>query len=121
MSQVQVKQIDKAQSQRLATWIAHPWTVELRALMTLAGPLVLTQLAQMAIMTTDVLLLGRLSTSALAAAAIGNTVYYFCWLASGLMPAKLLLPGAAVVWPCNNDITGQSKWAFNILEALVYK
>ena len=35
--------------------------------------------------TTDVVLLGRLSREALAAAAIGNTVFYFAWLiGSGL-------------------------------------
>lgn len=106
MSQAQVKQIDKARSQRLATWIAHPWTVELRALMTLAGPLVLTQLAQMAIMTTDVLLLGRLSTSALAAAAIGNTVYYFCWLAA-TGPSQAVSPMVAQLTGAMKDKPGQ--------------
>jgi MATE family multidrug resistance protein len=70
------------------------WLEELKALFALAGPLVLTQLAQMAIMTTDVLLLGRLSTHALAAAAIGNTVYYFCWLAA-TGPAQAVSPMVA--------------------------
>jgi multidrug resistance protein, MATE family len=66
-------------------------TGELAALMRLAAPLVLTQLAQMAIMTTDVVMLGRLSTHALAAAALGNTVFYFCWLlATG--PAQAVSP-----------------------------
>jgi len=70
---------------------ARPWRVELAALARLAAPLVLSQLAQMAIMTTDVVMLGRLSTHALAAAALGNTVYYFCWLlATG--PAQAVGP-----------------------------
>ncbi|MFZ5670515.1 MAG: MATE family efflux transporter [Pseudomonadota bacterium] len=56
------------------------WTEEARALVALAAPLALAQLAQMAIMTTDVVLLGRLGRSELASAAIGNTVYYFAWL-----------------------------------------
>ena len=69
----------------------HPLTGELAALMRLAAPLILTQLAQMAIMTTDVVMLGRLSTHALAAAALGNTVFYFCWLlATG--PAQAVSP-----------------------------
>lgn len=59
------------------------WLTEARALLLLSGPLIITQLAQMAILATDVVLLGRLSSSALAAAAIGNTVYYFCWLIGG--------------------------------------
>ena len=76
-----------------ATWRdrAHPWRIELAALARLAAPLVLSQIAQMAIMTTDVVMLGRLSTHALAAAALGNTVYYFCWLlATG--PAQAVGP-----------------------------
>ena len=67
------------------------WIVEARALATLAGPLILTQLAQMATMTTDVILLGRLSQTALAAAAIGNTVFYFAWLIGG-GPASAVSP-----------------------------
>ncbi|MDH4385191.1 MAG: MATE family efflux transporter [Caulobacter sp.] len=67
------------------------WIAESRAILTLAGPLVITQLAQMAILATDVVLLGRLSTAALAAAAIGNTVYYFTWLL-GSGPAMAVSP-----------------------------
>ena len=51
----------------------------------------LTQLAQMAIFTTDVILLGRYSKTALAAAAIGNTVYYSAWLV-GSGPAAAVAP-----------------------------
>lgn len=60
-----------------------PSMAEARALARLAGPLIITQLAQMAVFTTDVILLGRFSREALAAAAIGNTVYYFAWLTGG--------------------------------------
>jgi MATE family multidrug resistance protein len=67
------------------------WTVEARALAMLAAPLIITQLAQMATMTTDVFLLGRLSQTALAAAAIGNTVFYFAWLVGG-GPASAVSP-----------------------------
>ena len=42
------------------------WLAEARELARLAIPLVFTQLAQMAIMTTDVIMLGHFSTSALA-------------------------------------------------------
>jgi MATE family multidrug resistance protein len=56
------------------------WIAEARELLKLAGPLILTQLAQMAIMTTDVVMLGRLGKTALAAAALGNTVFFFTWL-----------------------------------------
>ncbi len=56
------------------------WFAEARELMKLAGPLVITQLAQMAIGTTDTLMLGRFSKTALAAAVLGNTLFFFCWI-----------------------------------------
>jgi multidrug resistance protein, MATE family len=56
------------------------WIAEARELVKLAAPLVITQLAQMAIMTTDVVMLGHYSTAALASAALGNTAFFFCWL-----------------------------------------
>src|ERR1700692_518239 len=56
------------------------WFAEARGLLKLAAPLVLTQLSQMAIMTTDVVMLGRLGKTALASAALGNTVFFFTWL-----------------------------------------
>jgi len=68
-----------------------PWIVEARAVGRLAAPLIFTQLAQMAILTTDVLLLGRLGKTALASAAIGNTVFYFGWLIGG-GPASAVSP-----------------------------
>lgn len=67
------------------------WTAEARALLVLAAPLVASQLAQMGLLTTDVVMLGRLSAHALASAAIGNTVYYFAWLL-GLGPASAVAP-----------------------------
>ncbi len=58
-----------------------PWAMEVRELMKLAWPLVATQLAQMAILTTE----------ALAGAALGNTVFYFAWL-FGLGPSAAISP-----------------------------
>ncbi|MBU6297622.1 MAG: MATE family efflux transporter [Alphaproteobacteria bacterium] len=67
------------------------WIAEIRELLRLALPLVVTQLAQMAIMTTDVVMLGRLSEQALAGAALGNTVFFFAWLI-GLGPTAAISP-----------------------------
>lgn len=79
-------------SQTLETRIAtSPWMSEVRELMKLALPLIATQLAQMAILTTDVLMLGRLSKEALASAALGNTVFYFAWL-FGMGPTAAISP-----------------------------
>lgn len=49
---------------------------EIRETLKLAWPLVLTQMASMAIGTTDAILLGHLSPDALAAAALGLSLYY---------------------------------------------
>ena len=71
-----------------------PWRTELAALLVLALPMAFTQLAQMAVMTTDVIMLGRLSQTALAAGAIGSTVYYFAWLI-GAGPPSAVAPMVA--------------------------
>ena len=67
------------------------WTDEARALLKLAGPLAFTQLMQMAIMTTDLILLGRVGKEAIAAAALGNTIFFFTWLI-GMGPAAAVPP-----------------------------
>lgn len=59
---------------------------EARALLRLAVPLAATQLAQMIILATDTVMLGHFSKEALAAAAIGNTVYYLTWLMGSGIP-----------------------------------
>ena len=58
----------------------HVWLVESRELLRLAVPLAATQLAQMAILATDTIMLGHYSKEALAAGALGNTVYFLLWL-----------------------------------------
>lgn len=67
------------------------WLEEGRALFRLALPLIFTQLAQMAIMTTDVIMLGKLSPAALASATLGNTVFFLAWLL-GFGPACAVSP-----------------------------
>lgn len=53
---------------------------EARATLTLALPIIGTQLAQMAIHTTDVWLLSHYSAEALAAAALGVAIFSFLWM-----------------------------------------
>jgi MATE family multidrug resistance protein len=48
-----------------------PWVAELRATATLAWPLVLSNLAEVAMQTTDVAMMGWLGKDALAAGALG--------------------------------------------------
>jgi MATE family multidrug resistance protein len=73
------------------------WFAELRATLALGWPLVLTSLAQIALTTTDVIVLGRLSASALAASALGVNLYLaFLIFAIGLMAATSPLMAEAV-------------------------
>ncbi len=64
----------------------HAWLLEARELLRLAVPLAATQLAQMVILATDTLMLGHFSKQALAAAAIGNTIYFLAWLMGSGVP-----------------------------------
>src|ERR671921_999262 len=52
------------------------WTAELRATLALGWPLILTNLAQTALMTSDVILMGWLGSNALAAGALGTNLYF---------------------------------------------
>jgi MATE family multidrug resistance protein len=49
-------------------------------------PMAATQLAQMVILATDTIMLGHFSKRALAAAALGNTIYFMAWLLGSGMP-----------------------------------
>ena len=61
---------------------------EIRALLALAGPLLLGNFAQMAIHTTDVIILGRYSVESLAASALAVNLYFaFGTFGMGLMTA----------------------------------
>ncbi|MGD9912771.1 MAG: MATE family efflux transporter [Rhizobiaceae bacterium] len=55
---------------------AHPWRDEIRAMISLSWPMVLTNLAQVAMTATDVIFLGRLGADTLAASALGANLYY---------------------------------------------
>jgi len=64
----------------------HAWLLEARELLRLAVPMAATQLAQMVILATDTIMLGHFSNRALAAAALGNTIYLMCWLLGSGLP-----------------------------------
>jgi MATE family multidrug resistance protein len=52
------------------------WLAELRATLALGWPLVLATLAQNALMTTDVILMGWMGSESLAAGALGTNLYF---------------------------------------------
>lgn len=55
---------------------SRPWRAETRATLALAWPIVATNLAQMAIGTTEVVLLGWYSPQAMAAGVLGMNLFY---------------------------------------------
>src|ERR1700733_14027947 len=71
-------------------------TVELTETLKLAVPIVLTQLGQIAMMTTDLALIGRLGDAAVAAAALAHTVYFISFtFGMGLVSAVAPLAAQA--------------------------
>ena len=63
-------------SAEAATPSGHHLLREASGTLRLAVPMALTQLGQIAMMTTDLALIGRLGTEAVAAAALASTVYF---------------------------------------------
>jgi len=55
---------------------SRDWISEARATAALAWPMVLTNLGQIAMTTTDVMLMGRLGADALAAGILGSSLYF---------------------------------------------
>ncbi|MGP9812576.1 MATE family efflux transporter [Rhodopseudomonas sp. NSM] len=72
------------------------WRTEIVETLTLAVPMALTQLGQIAMMTTDLALIGRLGDSAVAAAALAHTVLFIAFmLGIGLVSAVAPLAAQA--------------------------
>jgi MATE family multidrug resistance protein len=68
---------------------ARPWLDELRAMLRLAWPLILANLTQQVIQATDVLLMGRLGATQLAAATLAlNLTFVFNIFLLGLITAS---------------------------------
>lgn len=63
-----------------ATGATAAGTSEIRATLALAAPLILTNLGQIAIMTTDVVMIGTLGPHALAASALGSALVFILWM-----------------------------------------
>src|SRR4051812_40193852 len=76
---------------------SSPWSQELRALTRLALPLIGTQISQIAIFTTDVLLMGWLGSDALAAGALGSNMFFIPWVFGlGIMMATAPMMAQAI-------------------------
>jgi MATE family multidrug resistance protein len=75
-----VAEIEYANTRTITAHGVEAWKEEIWELAKLSGPVILTQVAMMAVMTTDVIMLGHLSLRAIAGAALGNIVFFFTWL-----------------------------------------
>src|SRR6202171_4420328 len=74
----------------------HHLTLELAETLKLAVPIALTQLGQIAMMTTDIAFIGRLGSEALAAASLAHTVFFVSFtFGMGLMSAVAPLAAQA--------------------------
>ena len=74
----------------------HHLAIELTETLKLAVPIALTQLGQIAIMTTDLAFIGRLGNEAVAAAALAGTVYFVSFtVGMGLVSAVAPLAAQA--------------------------
>ena len=97
------------------------WIVELRATLALGVPLIAAQLAQIAINTTDTLMMGRLGPEALAAGALGTTLYFIPTIAGIGLTAAVSAIVAQERGARRSDVRGprrtvrQGLWAVTIL------
>src|SRR6202171_3666107 len=74
----------------------HHLALELAETLKLAVPIALTQLGQIAMMTTDIAFIGRLGSEALAAASLAHTVFFVSFtFGMGLMSAVAPLAAQA--------------------------
>src|SRR3982751_4279755 len=71
-----------------------PWRAELTETVKLALPIALTQLGQIAMMTSDLALIGRLGDKSVAAAALAHTVLYTVFV-TGMGLIQAVAPLAA--------------------------
>jgi MATE family multidrug resistance protein len=81
--------------------LTHRLTLELTETLKLAVPIALTQLGQIAMMTTDLALIGRLGDEAVAAAALAHTVF-FVTFTFGMGLVSAVAPLAAQAFGARN-------------------
>src|SRR6202051_3556824 len=79
----------------------HHLAIELTETLKLAVPIALTQLGQIAMMTTDLALIGRLGDEAVAAAALAHTVAFISF-AFGMGLVSAVAPLAAQAFGARN-------------------
>src|SRR5213593_5297828 len=71
-----IERASVAQAPSAAAVPGRHLAIELAETLKLAVPIALTQLGQIAMMTTDIAMIGRLGAEAVAAASLASTVYF---------------------------------------------
>src|SRR6187455_407002 len=88
--------LDKIERAAPAAVPGRHLAIELAETLKLAVPIALTQLGQIAMMTTDIAMIGRLGAEAMAAAALAHTVFFVSFtFGMGLMSAVAPLSAQA--------------------------
>src|SRR5579863_4873895 len=75
-----ITEFDIAETRTITAHGLEAWKEEFWELAKLSGPVIFTQVFMMAVMTTDIIMLGHLSVTAIASAALGNIVFFTTWL-----------------------------------------
>lgn len=102
-----------------AAALDHSWSGHFRATLLLGLPLVLSQLAQMAIWVTDTIMLGWLGAAELAASVLGTSLFFvFFIVGSGVSIAVMTLVASAAG---KGDVRGARRATrMGLWEAIVY-
>jgi MATE family multidrug resistance protein len=96
----------------------HHLAVELTETLRLAVPIALTQLGQIAMMTTDLALIGRLGDQAVAAAALAHTIF-FVTFTFGMGLVSAVAPLAAQAFGARNPRQSRRALRVGLWAALV--
>lgn len=96
----------------------HRFVVELSETAKLAWPMVLTQVGQIAMMTTDLAFNGRISTEALAAAALAGR-FYLISITFGVGLLSAIAPLAAQAFGANNRAAVRRTLRMGLWTALI--
>src|ERR1700677_1103118 len=102
----------------IAVTSGHELAVELTETLRLAVPIALTQLGQIGMMTTDLVLIGRLGDEAVASAALAHTVFFISFtFGMGLVSA--VAPLAAQAFGARNPRLVRRAFRVGLWAALV--
>lgn len=99
---------------------ARLWLNEVKASLLLGSPLILTNLAQIALLTTNIVYMGKLGKSELAAGSLGGSLYHACMIFSmGLVSATIPMLATALGKDRHNKKSVQDIVRHGFLAAIV--